>query len=149
MGRDDALAIAGGVLGPVLMERAGLAIADAIGLRWSPRPVAVLCGPGNNGGDGFVVARLLAARGWPVRLCLLGERAALKGDAAHHAALWTGPVEPLSTGFLNGAELAVDALFGAGLSRPVDGVAADVLRAIHCPLVAVDTPSGVDGAPVA
>lgn len=146
MGQADALSIAGGEPGPVLMERAGLAIADAISLRWSPRPVAVLCGPGNNGGDGFVAARLLAARGWPVRLGLLGKREALRGDAAHHAALWNGSVEPLSADLLDGAELAVDAIFGAGLSRPVDGLPAAVLRAVKCPLVAVDTPSGVDGA---
>ena len=146
MGRADALAIAGGQPGTVLMERAGRAIADAIGLRWTARPVAVLCGPGNNGGDGFVVARLLAERGWPVRLGLLGRRNALTGDAAHHAGLWKGPVEPLSPELLDGAGLAVDAIFGAGLSRPVDGLPADVLRAVACPLVAVDTPSGVDGA---
>ncbi len=145
MGRADALAIAGGQPGRMLMERAGRAIADAICVRWKVRPVAVLCGPGNNGGDGFVVARLLAERGWPVRLGLLGRREALKGDAAHHAALWDGPVEPLSADLLQGAGLAVDALFGAGLSRPVEGLAADVLRAVRSPLVAVDTPSGVDG----
>lgn len=146
MGQADALAIAGGVPGPVLMEQAGLAIADAVCLRWTARPVAVLCGPGNNGGDGFVVARLLAERGWPVRLGLLGKQEALKGDAAHHAALWHGPVEPLSVDLLTGAELVVDALLGAGLSRPLDGLPADVLRAVECPLIAVDTPSGVDGA---
>lgn len=146
MGRADALAIAGGMPGPVLMERAGRAIADAICLRWTARPVAVLCGPGNNGGDGFVVARLLAERGWPVRLGLLGKQEALKGDAAHHADLWKGPVEPLSPDLLEGADLAVDAIFGAGLSRPVDGLPAEMLRAVACPLVAVDTPSGLDGA---
>ncbi len=146
MGRADELAITGGVPGPVLMERAGLAIADAINLRWTVRPVVVLCGPGNNGGDGFVVARLLAERGWPVTLGLLGRPEALRGDAAHHAGLWQGAVEPLSLSLLDGAALVVDALFGAGLSRPLDGLAAEVLRAVACPLVAVDTPSGVDGA---
>ena len=146
MGRADALAIAGGVPGPVLMERAGQAIADAISLRWKVRPVSILCGPGNNGGDGFVVARILAERGWPVRLGLLGRRDALKGDAAHHAALWKGPVEPLNLELLEGAGLVVDALFAAGLSRPVEGPAAEILAAIACPLVAVDTPSGLDGA---
>lgn len=145
MGEADRLAIAAGVPGPVLMAHAGRAVADAICERWRPRPVTLLCGPGNNGGDGFVVARLLAERGWPVRLALLGERSALKGDAAHHAALWTGPVEPLSPECVDGAGLVVDALFGAGLSRPLEGLPAETLRLVAAPLVAVDTPSGVHG----
>ncbi len=145
MSEADRLTIAGGIPGPDLMETAGRAVADAICLRWPACPVSVLCGPGNNGGDGFVVARLLAERGWPVRLALLGSRSALKGDAAHHAALWTGPVEPVSPQSLVGAQLVVDALFGAGLARPLTGAAAETLRAIACPVVAVDTPSGVHG----
>ncbi len=145
----DRTAIAGGVPGVVLMEAAGGAVADALRRCWSKRPVTVLCGPGNNGGDGFVVARRLAAEGWTVRLGLLGAVDALRGDAAHHAALWPGPVEPLSRALLDGAELVVDAIFGAGLSRPVDGVVRDVIAAIAAsklPTCAVDVPSGLDGA---
>jgi NAD(P)H-hydrate epimerase len=148
MGEADRLTIAGGVAGTVLMENAGRAVADAISRRFSPRPVAVLCGPGNNGGDGFVAGRILAQRGWPVRLFLLGDRAALKGDAAWAASGWTGTVEPFSVAALDGAELVVDALFGAGLARPIEGVAADVTEALNArrlPVVAVDVPSGVDG----
>lgn len=145
----DRAAIASGVPGIALMEAAGRAVAEAVMERWPRRPVAVLCGPGNNGGDGFVAARHLAASGWPVRLGLLGARDRLIGDAAHHAALWTGAVEPLSPAFLDGAELAVDALFGAGLARPLDGAAkaiVDSLAARAIPSVAVDVPSGLDGA---
>ena len=145
----DRAAIASGVAGAALMEAAGRAVADAVMRRWSKRPVAVLCGPGNNGGDGFVAARHLAAAGWQVRLGLLGAREGLTGDAAHHAALWPGAVEPLSPSLLDGAGVAVDAMFGAGLARPLDGAAksvVDALAARALPVVAVDVPSGLDGA---
>jgi NAD(P)H-hydrate epimerase len=149
MAQADQAAMAAGRPGIALMEEAGLAVARAVQARWPRQPVAVLCGPGNNGGDGFVAARHLAAAGWPVTLALLGGRDALKGDAAHHAALWSGPVVPMSPDALEGATLAIDAIFGAGLARPVDGVAAATLQAVidrALPVCAVDTPSGVDGA---
>ncbi len=144
----DRLAIDGGVPGSVLMENAGRAVADAVSRRWPRRPAVVLCGPGNNGGDGFVAARFLAERGWPVRVALLGDRQGLKGDAAIAAGRWTGPVEPLATAVLNGAGLVVDAMFGAGLARQVDGTPREVIAALQpgVPVVAIDVPSGVDGA---
>ena len=148
MAAADAAAMAGGISGETLMEAAGTALAEAIRERWSRRPVTVLCGPGNNGGDGFVAARLLADAGWTARLALLGDRERLKGDAALMAARWNGPVEPLDEHSLDGAELVVDGLFGAGLGRPLDGVAlltieAVVARRLDC--VAIDMPSGVHG----
>lgn len=149
MGEADRLTIAGGIPGIDLMENAGRAVADAVSRRFLPRPVAVLCGPGNNGGDGFVAARILAERGWQVRLALLGDRAALKGDAAAAAARWTGNVERLAPAALADAGLAIDAIFGAGLARPVDGVAAQVIATLNerrIPVAAIDVPSGVDGA---
>lgn len=148
MYRADSAAMAAGVSGATLMENAGRAIADAIAARWDARPVAILCGPGNNGGDGFVVARLLSEAGWPVRVALLGVREKLKGDARIEAERWAGTVEPLAPDCLEGAGLVVDALFGAGLSRPVEGVAAETLAAASSrgvPVVAVDVPSGVHG----
>ncbi len=148
MGRADAAAIAGGVPGVELMEKAGRSVARAVRARWRPRPVLVCCGPGNNGGDGFVAARYLAGYGWPVTVKLLGERGALKGDAAHHAALWEGAVEPLDGTIPDGTELVVDALFGAGLSRPLDGAARALVEEVGrrvLETVAVDVPSGLSG----
>ena len=148
MAKADAAAIKSGIPGITLMENAGAAVARAITSRFAPRPTAVLCGPGNNGGDGFVVARLLAGAGWPVRLGLLGERPALKGDAALAAASWSGAVEPVDPSLLDGAALVVDALFGAGLTRPLEGPArilVEALKTASMPVIAIDIPSGVHG----
>ena len=141
----DAEVIASGVSGLELMRRAGGAVADVIRARWTARPIVVLCGPGNNGGDGFVVAAALAKAGWPVTTVELVPRDALKGDAAAAAAEWAGPVAPWSAKSLDGAELVVDAVFGAGLTRPLEGRARDVLMSVRAPLIAVDLPSGLNG----
>ena len=148
MAKADAAAIAGGMPGRDLMEAAGRAVAEAAMERSQPRPVAVLCGPGNNGGDGFVAARYLQAAGWSVRLGLLGERTALKGDAAWASESWKGQVAPLSPGLLDDRPLVIDALFGAGLTRPIEGVAAQVIDRLNgdgLAVVAVDVPSGLHG----
>jgi len=150
MGEADRLTIAAGTPGLVLMEAAGRAVADAVLTldRRRGANVVVLCGPGNNGGDGFVAARVLADEGLSVRVALLDARAALSGDAAAAAARWTGDVEPLSPRVLEGANVVVDALFGAGLSRALDGIAAATVEALDeraVPVVAVDVPSGLDG----
>jgi NAD(P)H-hydrate epimerase len=145
----DSAAIAGGRPGQWLMENAGRAVARAITARFAPRPILVLCGPGNNGGDGWVVARLLRRAGWPVKVATLVPRDRLRGDAAWAAAQWAGAVEDLSVASLAGAEIVVDALFGAGLARPLDGVPRAIVEALAAgprPVIAVDVPSGVDGA---
>ncbi len=144
----DRAAIAAGTTGSLLMENAGTAVAREITRRWSPRPVTVLCGPGNNGGDGFVVAVALARCGWQVRVALLGERQKLRGDAHFHASRWSGLIDAVSPAAIEGAALVVDALFGSGLSRPLDPQVIETLRAVsqrELPLVAVDVPSGVMG----
>ncbi len=144
----DRLTEAAGTAGRDLMQTAGAAVARETMQRWSARRVAVLCGPGNNGGDGFVAASLLASAGWVVRVGLLGPVGALRGDAAFHAARWKGPIEALDARVLEGAGLVVDAIFGAGLSRPLDPDVAAVLDTAHArgiAVVAVDVPSGVMG----
>ena len=144
----DRTAISNGVPGTTLMENAGRAVADAVQARCARGRAVVLCGPGNNGGDGFVAARHLRGMGWTVRLGLLGSRDTLQGDAAQHAALWDGAVETLSPELLDGADVAVDALFGAGLSRPLEGApraVAEALNARGLPTIAVDVPSGITG----
>ncbi|NVN93475.1 MAG: NAD(P)H-hydrate dehydratase [Desulfuromonadales bacterium] len=148
MGEADRLTVLSGTPVIELMENAGRAVASEIERRWAVRPVVVLCGPGNNGGDGFVVGRLLAAAGWPVRIALLGSLDCLKGEARHHAQLWRGNVEPLAPSVLGGAELVVDAIFGAGLSRALEGPAEETMSAAaqrSLPIVAVDVPSGLMG----
>src|SRR5262245_15235213 len=131
MAMADAAAMAGGISGRTLMEAAGKSVAEAIMRRHGRMPVAVVCGPGSNGGDGFVAARHLQAAGWPVSVGLLGGRGRLKGDAAWAAGSWAGKVEDLSLGLLERQPLVVDALFGAGLTRPIDGIAGAVIDQVN------------------
>jgi hydroxyethylthiazole kinase-like uncharacterized protein yjeF len=158
MAQADALTIASGTPGFVLMQAAGRAVAQAMMQRWSPRRVVVLCGPGNNGGDGWVVAQCLRQAAWPVTVASLVSPPELKGDAWLAAQAWlsasTGERSaeeawmPLTSDALDGAELVVDAIFGAGLNRPIAGLALEVLTMAHMqalPIVAVDVPSGVFG----
>ena len=148
MSAADRGAIAAGVPEATLMENAGRAVARALLARFAPCPTAILCGPGNNGGDGFVVANELAARGWPVTVASMRATAAYPGAAGQHAARWQGPIVAFEPRALDGARLVVDALFGAGLNRPLDGAPAALLlaaQARHLPIVAIDVPSGVDG----
>ena len=148
MNAADHAAVAAGTPGTVLMQNAGDAVALEITRRWSPRPTTILCGPGNNGGDGFVVAAALAQAGWPIRVALLGRIDDLRGDAQFHAARWKSHVEQVTPAAVEGASLVVDALFGSGLSRQLDTKVTDTLAVIAqrgLPLVAIDVPSGVMG----
>lgn len=125
-----------------LMELAGAAVADTAWRMAAGAPILILCGPGNNGGDGYVAARQLAARGASVRVAALGDPATGLAKAAR--AGWSGPVETLD-GRLAPAPLIVDALFGVGLSRPIaDDLAAILGHFSDRRILAVDVPSGVD-----
>jgi hydroxyethylthiazole kinase-like uncharacterized protein yjeF len=147
MAQADRLAVAGGVSSTDLMENAGRAVADYIGRTYpTGTRVVVVAGPGNNGGDGYVAARLLADRGCDVRLLRVGLPG--KGDASRAAGRWKGPVADATPQALAGAGLIVDALFGAGLDRPVSDLPAAMIEAINAsglPVVAVDLPSGISG----
>ncbi|WP_201451997.1 NAD(P)H-hydrate dehydratase [Rhodovarius lipocyclicus] len=141
----EAAAMAAGTPGFVLMRRAAAAVARQASAMAPPgATVAVLCGPGNNGGDGFAAAALLREAGYRVSVHLLGEAAALKGDAARAAALWSGPVAGPA---LPACSLITDALFGIGLNRAPQGAAAEAIAAMNAhgaPILAVDVPSGLD-----
>ena len=149
MAAADRIAIAQGTPGIELMERAGRAVADAVLDRAGAGSVVTLiCGPGNNGGDGFVAARLLRERDLTVRVVLPGGADGFAGDAAIALGRWAGPLEPLSALHDLRSDIMVDALFGAGLKRPLSGAfaeAAKILNEAACPVIAVDIPSGVEG----
>lgn len=148
MAEADRLTIASGVAGIELMERAGEAVAAAVASHQKTGSrVAVIAGPGNNGGDGFVAARILAERGYRTAVLLVGERSHLKGDAALAAKMWPGAVTD-DPGYLATADVLVDALFGAGLDRPIEGAPRaliETMNALTTPVIAVDLPSGING----
>lgn len=146
MAEADRLTIDDRTSGMALMENAGRAVAEATALMQLTR-IVVVAGPGNNGGDGFVAARHLAESGHRVRVCFVGERQRLKGDAAQAADRWSGPVDAASPE-LTDCDAIVDALFGAGLDRDVDGLPRAMIGAMNAssvPIIAVDLPSGING----
>jgi hydroxyethylthiazole kinase-like uncharacterized protein yjeF len=148
MERADRLAIAAGTPGFSLMLSAGQAVASAAIDLVAEGPILVIAGPGNNGGDGFVAAAELVARGREVSVIPLSERDSLQGDAASAARGWKYPVLPFNPQAIGKPALIIDALFGAGLDRPVKGEPFDMIEAINAngvPVLAVDLPSGING----
>ncbi|WP_308909625.1 NAD(P)H-hydrate dehydratase [Pseudokordiimonas caeni] len=153
MAKADRLAVEGGVPSADLMEAAGRAVADLAAETMSARrasgPIVVLAGPGNNGGDGFVSARYLREWGFDCAVMTLGDQASMKGDAALMRDRFDGPVIEAAPDALADAAMIIDALFGAGLNKPLEGMAAELVdaanesRAIR---IAVDLPSGLCGA---
>jgi ADP-dependent NAD(P)H-hydrate dehydratase / NAD(P)H-hydrate epimerase len=148
MERADRLTIAAGTPGFALMLSAGQAVAEAAMDLAEEGSILVVAGPGNNGGDGFVAAAELAARGREVSVILLCERDSLQGDAASAARGWKYPVLPFNPQAIGKPALIIDALFGAGLNRTVEGEPHDMIEAINAngaPVLAVDLPSGING----
>jgi NAD(P)H-hydrate epimerase len=148
MTQADRAAIEGGLTGIQLMDAAGRAVAAAVVKKYDPCPVLVLCGPGNNGGDGFVVAAVLKKKGWPVRVACTVKKNALKGDAATAAKKWDGDTESLNSNLsVHKTELVIDAIYGAGFRgglEPEMVTLFDKIRTRNIPVVAVDVPTGVD-----
>lgn len=143
-----------GIPGHELMDRAGARVVEAIRDRWGGLAglrVAVVCGKGNNGGDGLVVARRLHQTGVDVDLLLLDPLDAFSGDAAVHAAALmdtdlASTMLEASPDF-SGCDLVVDAILGTGLRgepRPRQATVIDALNRCGCPIVAIDLPSGVN-----
>jgi len=145
MSAADHAAVAAGTAGLELMERAGAAVSAAVAERFSPRETVVLAGPGNNGGDGYVAARLLKQQGWPIRIEALGPPKT--ADAIAAAARWDGKTSSLTESG-GRQELIIDALFGAGLDRPLSAELARLARRLEPQrdrVVAIDVPSGLSG----
>jgi hydroxyethylthiazole kinase-like uncharacterized protein yjeF len=148
MERADRLSIAAGTPGFALMLSAGQAVAAAAMDLVEQGPIVVVAGGGNNGGDGFVAAAELAAHGREVSVILLCERDSLQGAAASAARGWKHPVLPFNPQAIGKPALIIDALFGAGLNRPIAGEPHDMIEAINAngaPVLSVDLPSGING----
>src|SRR6195256_6253878 len=146
--RADRLTMAAGTPGFALMLSAGQAVAETAMDLVPEGSIVVVAGRGNNGGDGFVAAAELAARGREVSVILLCERDSLQGDAALAAKGWKFPVLPFNPQAIGKPALIIDALFGAGLNRPVKGEPHEMIEAINAnsaPVLSVDLPSGING----
>ncbi|MCF6327750.1 MAG: NAD(P)H-hydrate dehydratase [Devosiaceae bacterium] len=153
MAKADNLTIKSGTASLQLMENAGQGVVDAIVAQYQKSPILVCCGPGNNGGDGFVIARLLNDLGWPVKIFMFGVADNLKGDCAKNFKQLPDQIS-ISTDWRaifppSKEALIVDALFGAGLDRDIEGELSDIIASINqsaCQVISVDVPSGLDGA---
>lgn len=143
----DARAEATGLPVSRLMENAGRAVAACLaGSRWNGASVAILCGPGNNGGDGYVAARLLAERGH--RVAIFADSMPPAGPASEMAKRWTGTVQPLAAFVPAGWDVTIDALYGSGLARAIEGSAAEAIARLNASpthVIAIDMPSGLNG----
>jgi len=144
----ETAAMAQGITGLQLMTAAGTTAAQEIIKNFKPCPVLVLCGPGNNGGDGFIVAQHLKKEGWTVRVACLVKRPALKNDAAAAAKNWDGDIEGLNSNLsVHQPGLIIDAVFGTGFDRALEPellILFDKIRARKIPVAAIDIPTGIN-----
>ncbi len=129
-----------------LMRQAGQGVANLLQKNYPDGSIRVLCGPGGNGGDGFIAATRLASFGRSVSVYILAPHQTLRGDCRKAFETWTGTVASLSEAADSREEITLDALFGGGLSRPLAGISADLAKTSNAPIISVDVPSGLDGA---
>ena len=148
MAECDRVTIARGISSRELMRRAGENVARVLAAHYPKQSVLVLCGCGNNGGDGFIAAAKLRDMGWPVRVVMFGSPAVVKPDAKWAADVWNAPIERFNVKMLVDRPLLLDAVFGTGLSRAIDDsdilAAFDYIRQNKLPCIAVDLPSGIN-----
>lgn len=145
----DKLAIESGIPGTQLMANAGAVVAKSIMQKWPRQNVLVVCGIGNNGGDGFVVATLLKQAGWPVQLAVFGDFANIRGDAAAAANGWLSEILSTENLVIPDQGIIVDAILGAGFNRPITTDLANLIDQINqsnANVCAIDVPTGLNGA---
>lgn len=148
MRQAERITIEAGSRGMVLMERAGRAVARAVqSLVQTGGRILVVCGPGNNGGDGFIAGQTLSDRGYQVELVLAGILENLRGDALSAALAWQGPILAPEQANISDADLVIDAIFGSGLTRDIGGEIRILIERINASgkrVISIDVPSGVD-----
>lgn len=148
MSKTEAAAIADGTPAFQLMQNAGHAVAQEIMSCLEPCETLILCGPGNNGGDGFITAAQLKKNGWPVRVACLAKKSELKGLSAQAAKMWDGPIESLNSNLsVHQTKLIVDAIFGTGFKGGLDPETLTLfekIKARKIGVVAIDLPSGIN-----
>lgn len=139
-----------GIAGLTMMERAGAAVFDDLRRHWpAARCFSVVCGAGNNGGDGYVVARLAAAAGLEPRVVMLSGEARLRGDSASaYRAMREAGIAPVNNAaWFEETDLVVDAVLGTGLEQAVEGPYAQAIARINgcgLPILSIDVPSGIN-----
>jgi hydroxyethylthiazole kinase-like uncharacterized protein yjeF len=130
-----------------LMKNAGEAVAEEVMQHFKQQPTLILCGPGNNGGDGFVVAKRLHDKLWPVIIAVVDADAKMSEAAQANRHLWQGEILALDPSILRNFSLVIDGLFGTGLTRTIESPYKEIINEINrvkLPVVSIDIPSGIN-----